>query len=253
MKCLKLKSIKYNHKKINIIIKMVKFLKIIDIFPQSFSFTYKGKKSLKTELGGIMSIISSITLMFVAVLIGNDIYFREKPSVIEFSTKEKLTPTFRLNTKNDKIGFSISKWIDLIDDPSFLKIQPIFYIQTKNKLGNYIYREYTLELEDCENSEDRTIYYHKCIKNLDVYLTGSWTEDSIAYLRLDMNKCSNETYVPSTNIETEEDNKILDEFEKNIQHYHKSKYILDKEFNEGLNLHEYLKEYQKNLNLQKRL
>ena len=103
-------------------------------------------------------------------MIGKDIYFREKPSVIEFSKQEKFTPSFRINQNITKIGFSITKWIDLVDDPSFIKIIPFFYLQTKNKNGTYIYREYFLEIEDCKKSELNSMYFQKCIKNLDVYI-----------------------------------------------------------------------------------
>ena len=83
---------------------------------------------------------------------------------------EKFTPSFRINQNITKIGFSITKWIDLVDDPSFIKIIPFFYLQTKNKNGTYIYREYFLEIEDCKKSELNSMYFQKCIKNLDVYI-----------------------------------------------------------------------------------
>merc|ERR1712032_437662 len=112
--------------------KMVNILKLVDIFPQDFSFTYKGRKHLKTSWGGIISIFSFFSILINAILIGNDIYFRENPKVIEVTKKEKLAPTFRLNNNNTKIGFSISdSYSNLVDDESYFQFIPKYYIQTK--------------------------------------------------------------------------------------------------------------------------
>ena len=58
---------------------MANFLKLIDFYPQSFSFTYKGNKSIKTVWGGIISLVTIIVITLNAKLIGKDIYLKEKP------------------------------------------------------------------------------------------------------------------------------------------------------------------------------
>ena len=47
---------------------------------------------------------------------------------------------------------------------------------------------------------------------MDLYLTGSWEENSLAYVSVNFRKCSNETYVAFENKKTEEEQKIFDDF-----------------------------------------
>jgi hypothetical protein len=230
---------------------MVKILKSIDLFPQKFEFTYKGKIDLSTRWGGLLTIFALFSIIINGIFLGKDIYLKEKPNVIEIVKTEKLTPTVRINKNISNLGFGFSDFTDVIEDDSLFQMIPIYYVQTLNKEDKYIYKEHLLEFENCERSENDHIYYSKCIKNFDIYLSGSWSEDSLAYLIINVRKCSNETYVESHNIETEEDQKLIDNYLMNITEYHNSAFIVDKEFNRELNLFEYLKEYEKNRNKNK--
>jgi len=225
---------------------MVKILKLIDIFPQNFLFTYKGRNSIKTTFGGIISIFALLSILINAILIGKDIYYREKPHVIKVTKEENYTSTIRVNYNNTKIGFAVSD-SDIVDDESLIQIYPVYFVQKKRE-NKLLYKEYILDIENCTKNKDDPIFYHKCIKNLDVYLSGSWGEDSVSFLKIHFRKCSNETYIGNTNIQTEDDEKFLDNFLRNISNYHNSEYIGNKEFNQGLDINKYLKEYKINKN-----
>jgi hypothetical protein len=103
-----------------------------------------------------------------------------------------------------------------------------------------IYKEYLLEMEDCEDSD--SIFYRRCIKNLDIYLGGDWNEDHLTYLMLYVVKCKNETEQVklSTNINTKEDLEILENYQKKLSNI-KSEYFGGDNYN--LDLHNYLKNY----------
>ena len=232
---------------------MVNLLKLIDIFPQNFILTYKGRKSIKTNWGGIISIFAFFSILFNAILIGKDIYYREKPNVIKVTKQEITTPSFRINEKNIKLGFAFSGEVDIVDDESIMEIIPMYHIQTLNEEKKFIYKEYILEMENCTRTKDDSIYYQKCIKNFDLYLTGSWLENSLAYLNIFFRKCSNKTYFGSSNIKTKEDEKSLDDFVENMNNNNISEYITNKTFNQGLNLYEHLKENERNINKPKKV
>jgi hypothetical protein len=230
---------------------MVKFLKLIDIFSKPLVLTYKGKEKFKTNLGGILTIITFITILINAIFIGKDIFLKQNPNVIEITKEEKFNPTYRLNKNNTFIEFGISDISNVVDDDSFFEIIPVYYVQTKNNKNENIYKEFILEIEKCQKSEDESNFADKCVKDLDLYLAGAWIEPSVAYLKIFIMKCSNETYLPGTNIETVEDESILENYIKNLNGYHHSEYLANKEFVKGLNLLEKLKDIEKNRNKRK--
>ena len=90
-------------------------------------------------------------------------------------------------------------------------------MQKLNEDKKMIYKEYFLEMEDCKRSNSDSFYYQKCIKDLDLYLSGSWTEDHISFLTFQIVKCKNETQVPDTNAKTEKDFKFLEDFQKETE------------------------------------
>ncbi len=78
-----------------------KFLKFIDIFPQTLVLTYKGKMNFKTVFGGFLTILSVIFIFSNAILIGNDIYLRENPITLESQIVEPYRPTTRFNNQRN--------------------------------------------------------------------------------------------------------------------------------------------------------
>jgi hypothetical protein len=228
---------------------MVKILKLIDIFTRDLVLTYKGKDRFKTNFGGILTIILFITIVINGIFIGKDIFLKENPKVIQITKDEKFTPTFRLNKNNTIIKLGLSDdYDDLFFIDSILEIIPILYVQSTNDKNEKIYNEYFLELENCKKTKNDLKNSSKCIKDMDLYLTGSWIETSIAYLYINIRKCSNETYLLRNNIKTDEEKNFLENFIKSLNEYHHSEYLGNNEFNKGLNLFEKLKDIEKNRN-----
>ena len=227
---------------------MGKILKLIDIFSKHLVLTYKGEEKFKTNFGGILTIISFIIIMINAIFIGKDIVLKENPNVIQITKEEKFTPTHRLGKNNTFIEFGFSNDTNLVDAHSYFEIIPTYYVQTQNNKNESIFKTYLLEIDECEKTKDESNYADKCIKDMDLYITGSWMETSITYLDISIRKCSNETYLPDTTIKTEEEKSILENFIKNLNGYQQSEYLVNKEFHKGLNLLEKLNDIEKNRN-----
>lgn len=219
-------------------------LKAIDIYPHMFSFTYKGKNLIKTMWGGIISIFSVIIILINFMIIGKDMFLKLNPVQVKIMKYEQMTPTVRMNNNNTKIAISISDGNGgILNDDSIFTILPFIYLQKLNEEKKFIFKRFYLEIEDCKKEKGDGIFYDKCIKDMDIYLAGSWNEDYISYLSFQLLKCSNNTSTPSvhTNAKTDQDFKFLEEFEKNINKI-SSPYVTDED-NYKLDFHEYLKNY----------
>jgi hypothetical protein len=217
---------------------MLKMLKLIDFFPDNFVFTYKGRKQKKTVLGGIFSIITLLVVILNGIIIGKDIWQRKNPFVVKFSQSEEYTPTIRFNTESVKLGFGMSRNAQLFYDESIIQVYPVLFVEKLNKDNKFIYKEYFLEIEDCKRAENDPIYFHKCIKNMDLYLTGSWTDNILSFIKLKLIRCSDHMPTPATNAKTEEDLALLENFEKTLNLSQPSHYIKDTKYNEGLNFYD---------------
>ena len=156
--------------------------------------------------------------------------------ILDFATTENLK--WHEDSSNKKMIYLRNNLrhsiIPLLKDtnPSFM--DSFYKTQKYLNESQSVLEDYILEIENCTRTEDDPIYYQKCIKNMDLFLSGSWEETSVVYLNIEFRKCSNETYIGNTNIQTEDDEKFLDNFLRNISNYHNSEYIGNKEFNQGL-------------------
>ena len=243
---------------------MPKFIKLFDFFPQRLVFTYKGKKVIKTEWGGLFSIIAFIIILFNTYLIGRDIFQRENPTSLKYVETDKVTPTRRINYNRNLLMYEITDFDnELFWDETIMQLKPIIYVAKQNKKGVFIYREYELEMVDCQtglknitqiqftDDELQTFAKNKkCIKNFDSYLGGDWTDEFIIHFMMRLESCRNTTIEEKkkiyTNAETDEENEFLDEFEKNIHNLHYNRYDHVTQFSDGnLILYDYLQKYQK--------
>jgi hypothetical protein len=219
----------------------MEIVKYLDIYTQNFSFTHKGQLKIRTLYGVVISLLTYIIFMINAFIIGKDIIYKENPKEIKSTRHDINTPTMRLNKNISKIGFSVSdsSGEEFIDE-SIFSIVPVIYMQKIMTGNRVIYKEYLLEMEDCDKSN--SIYYRRCIKNLDIYLGGDWNENHLTYLMLYVIKCKNETEQVklSTNVKTKEDLEILENYQKNFSNI-KSEYFGDDNYN--LDFYNYLKNY----------
>ena len=174
-----------------------KFLKYLDFFPQTFQLTYKGKKVIRTKWGGFFSVVSLLIILSQTYLIGQDIFLRRQPAVLNFIETDKFAPTRRINYNRNVFMYQLT---DLdhnhFYDDTIMQIRPFIHLARRNKKGVFKYREYELNIVDCieemsnrtqQQFEEKNIPHitkgKKCIKNFDSYLAGDWNDEFIMYLK----------------------------------------------------------------------
>jgi len=206
---------------------MKSFLKSIDYFSHKFTYTYKGKDKYNTVLGGMATFLALLIILLNGWLIGKDIYLRENPVVVGYDQAFPYYPTSKINYDNIFFGFFISDTLNNpFDDESILKIIPLIYTNYYDNNGNLKYKERFLELTDCTSEFKRLnltapltksiLQPIKCIKNFNEILSGFWTDTYVSYLMFKAYRCSNETIIENSNLETEEDQVEFKKFEKNL-------------------------------------
>ena len=133
-------------------------------------------------------------------------------------------------------------------------------MQNLSKNGTSLYKEYYLEIEDCKdknqdinNTGSNLFFYKKCIKNLDIFLTGSWSDINLVKLGLNVIKCKNETNILKeyTNIKNQKEMDILEDYQKKLKYKLSPSEYINNEYNEYYNytnFYEYLKNYPKGEN-----
>ena len=119
----------------------------------------------------------------------------------------------------------MSRNAQLFYDESIIQVLPVLFVEKLNKDKIYIYKEYFLEIEDCLREDDDPIYFHKCIKDMDLYMSGSWTDEILSFIKLKLIRCSDHMPIPATNAKTEEDFLLLENFEKTLNLAQPSHYV----------------------------
>lgn len=232
-----------------------KFLKLIDFYPQNLYLTYKGNKTFKTSIGGIFSIITIILIFTNAVLLGGDIYYREKPHTLEFEVSENHYPTTRFNYKRNFLAWQLTDF----EEENFWDETAIQFIPTLNfgkyVDGKYKFREIFLEMVDCIEEYHRlnitlpmdedAMEGFKCVKDFDIYLSGAYTEQHISYFFLTIRTCKNTTLEPDDNLNNEEEINTNLQLMKNMKNLNPTGYpTKENEYNDGeLDLFNHLEKY----------
>jgi len=244
---------------------MSKFLKYLDFFPQSFKFTYKGKAVIKTKWGGFFSLIAFLIIFFNTYLIGKDIFYRVEPQVLEYIETDKSAPTRRINYNRNIFAYKITDLNnELFWDETIMQLKPVIYLGKKNKKGIYKYREYELEMTECETELKKNLTQvqfekeeleefaknKRCIKNFDSYLAGGWNDEFIMYFMVKLETCRNKTLEERkkiiTNVNSKEEDELLDDFEKEVNSLNYNRYDNVNQFFDGdPKIYDYLRKYEK--------
>merc|ERR1711957_336170 len=96
-------------------------------------------------------------------------------------------------------------------DETIMQLKPIIHLAKQNKRGIFKFREYELDITDCETeleifemkNNTQVQFTHdelvkitrnkKCIRNFDSYLGGDWSTEFIIYFELKLESCRNQT------------------------------------------------------------
>ncbi len=180
---------------------MNKFLKICDLFGTSFHLFYKYKPRYHTWYGGLLSIITVLSSIFIFfIFIVNDLNKNKSISNTSF-----IPPTIYKNIKSGKekiyLPWRIIDYNEKIVDYKGKIFPKIYYFynnynnETSSMDTNYYLINYKLCNEtNMKNIKDEIlldipIEELYCIDMEDLYIGGSWIADYVNYVRFDLYLC----------------------------------------------------------------
>jgi hypothetical protein len=182
-------------------------LKNIDIFGKTFEFSTFNQPKYKTNLGGIMTLISLVIMLAFSFVFGKNFFYRLNPVIISQTVvPEKYPESMRINkTNNLVIAFRI-------EDPDGLPVNfegimyPMITYYYYSKNGGTELKNRKKELfpfSKCDNKNADSADFRKNVKQLDswfcfdfpsgeYYLGGAWDSDELNYFELTINYCDKE-------------------------------------------------------------
>jgi hypothetical protein len=187
----------------------LEFIKYLDFFSIQFSFYTNRQPKAQNVFGGIMSLIYALACAGIFILFSYEDLGRLNPitSISDIPdskakkvnmTKEKIWIPFRIVTNEKKF----------IDHRGILNIIP-YYVEgnNKEKLGMKL-KSHLLDYKLCnETSMINSTDIFKievplnelfCIDKDDIYFGGSWNDDFINYLEINLYLCKDDIYYNSS-------------------------------------------------------
>lgn len=169
----------------------MKILKMIDFCSTGVHLKIKGDTIKRSSLGGFISLLIILAVLFLTIYLGLDIVMKEKPILI-ISEFESPTPTYyNFTAKDFMFGFIVvNGYLEKLDYENYLDITISNYVsQIKDnvKEGEIPYsseiKEYT-EFETCDKVEEyknmnissSILKTYTCIKNLTLFIGGDYTD-----------------------------------------------------------------------------
>ncbi len=119
---------------------VLNFLKKIDQFGRDVKFNIDSDDVFRTYIGGILSILFWLTIIFIAGYFGQDIIKREKPKFLFEISKVKEAPYFQLNSTNFFFAIRIEDSLGTnFDNPRFFdfKYEAIKYIRLNTTKSSF--------------------------------------------------------------------------------------------------------------------
>lgn len=178
-------------------------LKFIDFCSTSVNLKIKGEAIKKSSLGGCVSLLIIVAVLFLIIYLGFDIVKREKPITI-ISEKESHTPTyFNFTAKDFMFGFTMyNNYFEVINYENYLDVtimNTIALINDKAKdeespfiYESNVYTEFVScdKIKDYESANLTSIFQtFKCIKNLTLFLGGNYNDKAFGTLDFIITPC----------------------------------------------------------------
>jgi len=204
-------------------------MKNIDIYSQPIKFRINKKDTIKTTIGGILTIITAIFAFFLARFIGLDIYFKEKPISFIQADLSSNFPKIEISNNDFPLSFILTNDENVpMLDFSYFNMK-LFYIQYEMNPVSNIYSvksktEHKLRFchfFDFPNISQEAFInaqlgFSLCPVNSTFSLQGHWTEKELSHIQISIEKCKNNS---SDYSNLNRDKNILDILNQNFQIY----------------------------------
>lgn len=193
---------------------MTNLFHLIDFCSAGVQLRVNGKDRQTSIIGGLVSLLVMMAVLFLIFYLGLDIVLREKPRLI-ISEVENTLPTFyNLTSKDFMFGFKIVNSENLkVDYENYIDIKIMNTIGVKNASAtanntegpfNKTENVYT-EFETCNKIKDYDIFNisstlasYQCVKNLSFYLGGDFSDNKFGTLDFMVKPCRGKASCKST-------------------------------------------------------
>jgi hypothetical protein len=173
-----------------------------------------GGTTKQTKIGGILTILLILGILFTTWTLGKDIIYKKKPNILIQNLLSTNRPHINLTSETFPISICLQGAAnEVYFDADYVQYEAVkIEVNNQNGVVNNTY----YDIVKCEKrhfpnfSEEKiksiglTNYY--CIDNQNINIYGFWNEESLSTLRIQLKKCKSRTTCKSE----EEINKWLD-------------------------------------------
>lgn len=182
-------------------------LSYIDIFGTTFQFTTFKKSKFKTAAGGLLTIISLITMVIFIFIFGQDFFYKENPTILtQTVVPNNFSEPFLLTNDNFMIAFKFSgRQIDTFNYTGIF--YPLFnhYSYIINSTGQHLIKITPIEIKKCSDVQSNSHFFnlglkyedYECInwKGKNLTFGGNMDDASFAeYFAMSFNVCNGFTF-----------------------------------------------------------
>ena len=203
-------------------------LRKIDFFSSGPQLTLKNETNLRTEIGGVFSLLILGLIIFFSYSFGNDVVFKRNPQILQNESRTVQPNKFTINRENFFLGFQLeytnAKHIE--EYQKLVRYKASMFNYTYND-DNYKEEEIHLKLVPCntiypdanennkivkalvENEMFSLLSDLMCPDNMENYfLEGTWDNSFISLIQIDVYKCLNDSAYLTFDLNNEEYHKL---------------------------------------------
>ena len=177
-----------------------KLLKFIDLYGKTSQFTIFRKDVHKTEFGGLLSLLSIISMIFSIISFGKNFYQRKNPNYIYQRVTTKDYTNYIIDNTNFFINIIIADDFDnLFNDSEYFEIEASYRSYVRNEIGGNIKKSTKiLESLNCSDINNDIEEYKlnsfkngKCFNISNLKFGGYWDGNEINFLNFKLKYCLN--------------------------------------------------------------
>lgn len=197
---------------------MTNFFNFIDFCSAGVELRMNGNTRQTSVIGGLVSSLVILAVVFLILYLGIDIVLKEKPRLIVSEIENKSPTFYNFTAKEFMFGFKIVDSNNLkIDYENYLDIIIMNSVGEKNDASESgpfttVESPYT-EFESCDKIQEyenfnisSTLSFFQCVKNLSLYIGGDFSDNKYASLDFIVRPCRGKTTCKSA----EEQKEFLD-------------------------------------------
>jgi hypothetical protein len=183
---------------------MLTLISYLDVFGYQPKMLINNSSSHKSIFGGLVSFFVFVALAAAVWLLGNEIFYKQKPALIVSTNSDAKPMLTEFNDENYVItlGLQMPDYTMYVDESIYsVDVTHISMIRGENNVVNYITKKY--ETIRCSKKNITKLYdeYFKfldlknllCLKNGSFPLRGSFGNDEFSFLEFRFKKCQNST------------------------------------------------------------